>query len=148
MGRWADYRAWRKRRKELLAEEQDHALAREAYRVRAAFAAARGSGPDAEVRWGLAEDEVKVAELLELNGMPRWVAFEERFLVTEEGGEVTAAVRYQIGPERLLLGLLVADPARDEGALAGVLYSGSRTLAWEAGIPAVVVRGSASSRRA
>lgn len=144
MGRWADFRAWRKRRKELLAEEQDRALAREAYRVRKAFAAAERSRPDAEVRWGLAEDEAKVAELLELNGMPRWVAFEERFVVAEVGGEVAAAVRCQTGPKRLLLGLLVADPARDEGALAEALYAGARALAWEAGIPTVAVRGSES----
>ena len=145
MGRWADFRAWRKRRQELLAEEQDRALAREAYRVRKAFAAAERSRPDAEVRWGLAEDEAKVAELLELKGMPRWVAFEERFVVAEVGGEVAAAVRCQTGPERLLLGLLVADPARDEGALAEALYAGARALAGETGIPTVAVRRGSES---
>jgi len=141
MGRWADYRAWRKRREELLAEEQDRALAREARRMREAFASAEGGEPAVEVRWGLAEDGARVADLLELNGMPRWVAFEELFVVAAERGEVTAAVRYQAGRERLLLGLLVADPWRDRGALAEVLYSGARALAWESGIPRVVARG-------
>ena len=47
---------------------------------------------------GLLENEVKVAELLELNGMPRWVAFEERFIVAEREGEVLAAVRYRTEP--------------------------------------------------
>jgi len=141
MGRWADYRAWRKRREELLAEEQDRALAREARRMREAFASAEGGEPAVEVRWGLAEDGARIADLLELNGMPRWVAFEELFVVADERGEVTAAVRYRIGRERLLLGLLVADPWRDRGALAEVLYSGARELAWESGIPRVVARG-------
>jgi hypothetical protein len=148
MGRWADYKAWRERRKELVAEDQDRALAREARRVREAFASAEGSGPAVEVRWGLAEDGARIADLLELNGMPRWVAFEELFVVAAERGEVTAAVRYQTGRERLLLGLLVADPWRDRGALAEVLYSGARALAWEAGIPRVVVRVPENPRRA
>jgi hypothetical protein len=148
MGRWADYKAWRERRKELVAEDQDRALAREARRVREAFASAEGSGPAVEVRWGLAEDGARIADLLELNGMPRWVAFEELFVVADERGEVTAAVRYRIGRERLLLGLLVADPWRDRGALAEVLYSGARALAWESGIPRVVARGPENPRRA
>ena len=141
MGRWADYKAWRERRKELVAEDQDRALAREARRVREAFASAEGSGSAVEVRWGQAEDGARIADLLELNGMPRWVAFEELFVVADERGEVTAAVRYRVGRDRLLLGLLVADPWRDGGALAEALYSGVRALAWNAGIPRVVARG-------
>ena len=42
-----------------------------------------------EVRWGLREDEDSVAGLLELNGMSRPLAFEERFIVAvaePEGG--------------------------------------------------------------
>lgn len=141
MGHWADLKAWRKRRRALLAEEQEGALAREARRARQAFAAAEGGGlVGVVVRWGLAEDGAGVARLLELNGMPRWVAFEERFVVAEERGRVTAAVRYQTGPDRLLLGLLVADPLRDEGALARALYSRVRDLARDAGCPTVVVR--------
>ena len=148
MGRWEDYRVRSKRRRELLAEEQDRALAREARRAREAFAASEGDGPAVEVRWGLAEDTPRIAELLELNGMPRWVAFEELFVVAEERGKVTAAVRYRAGRGRLLLGLLVADPWRDGNALAGALYSGARALAWGAGIPAVVARGPGNPDRA
>src|SRR5215213_6142651 len=77
---------------------------------------------------GLLEDEAKVAELLELNGMPRWVAFEERFIVAEREGEVLAAVRYRTEPKRLLLGLLVADPWAGERRLAVDLYAGARRL--------------------
>ena len=80
--------------------------------------------------------------------MPKWVAFEELFVVAEERGKVTAAVRYRKEPHRMLLGLLVADPWRDGGALAGALYSGARLLAWEAGIPTVVARGPESPDRA
>lgn len=47
---------------------------------------------ETEVGWGLEEDEDLVAELLDLNGMSRWVAFEERFIVAEEKGEVLAAL--------------------------------------------------------
>ena len=129
MGRWAGYRAWRKRREKTVAQRQDEALAREARMVREAFAAASGGGPGVEVRWGLAEDADGIADLLELNGMPRWVAYEERFVVAEERGLVRAAVRYRTGPERLLLGLLVADPWRDERRLAVALYAGAGILA-------------------
>ena len=58
MDRWAGFGAWKERRGELL----------------------RGA-EEIEVRWGLPGDEGGIAELLELNGMPRWVAFEERFIV-------------------------------------------------------------------
>ena len=133
MDYWADFLAWRERRRELLREAQGRALAREARRVREAFAAVEESA-GVEVRWGLAEDEARVAELLELNGMPRWVAFEERFVVAEEGGEVRAAVRYRTEPKRLFLGLLVADPWAGERRLAVALYAGARGLARELGV--------------
>ena len=86
-----------------------------------------------EVRWGLPEDELRIAELLELNGMPRWVAYEERFIVAERGGEVLAGLRYRTEIKRLLLGLLVADPWVDEGALARALYVSAWSLAREIG---------------
>ena len=79
---WARYRAWRERRRRLLREQQDRALERERRRAREAFAPA-GVPTDAEVRWGLAGGEEGIAELLELHGIPRWVAFEERFIVAE-----------------------------------------------------------------
>ncbi len=93
-----------------------------------------------EVRWGLQEDEVCIAELLELNGMPRWVAFEERFIVAEERGEVLAALSYRTMSKRLLLGLLVADPWAGERPLATALYAGAVALALEAGIGEVRAR--------
>ena len=138
MGHWADYRAWRKRRKELLAEKKDRALEREARRIREAFATAEESGPGVEVRWGLAEDETAISELLELNGMPRWVAFEERFVVAEKGGQVLAALRYRTEPKRLVLGLLVADPWGGEPDLAAALYAGAGELAREMGASEVL----------
>ncbi len=47
---------------------------------------------------------------MELNGMLRPLAFEERFIVAEKKGEVLAAMRYRTERKRLLLGLFVADP--------------------------------------
>ncbi len=96
-----------------------------------------------EVRWGLEEDEKKVAELLDLNGVPRWVAFETRFLVAEEGGEVLAAIVYRTVPKRLCLGLLVVDPWAGEHELAVALYAGARDLAREMGIRQVWVESDA-----
>lgn len=89
---------------------------------------------DIDVRWGLEEDEKKVAELLELNGVSRWVAFETRFLVAEVGGEVLAAVAYRTMPKWLYLELLVVDPWAGERELAVALYAGARDLARGLGI--------------
>ncbi|CAN5305565.1 hypothetical protein BH24ACT19_BH24ACT19_08630 [soil metagenome] len=92
-----------------------------------------------EVRWGRPEDEIGIAELLELNGMPRWAAFEERFIVAASpDGEILAALRYRTASKRLLLGMLVADPWAGERALAGALYSGARDLAREMGVREVL----------
>ncbi len=79
------------------------------------------------------EDELRIAELLELNGMPRWVAYEERFIVAERGGEVLAGLRYHTDIKRLLVGLLVVDPWMGEGPLARALYAGAWSLAREIG---------------
>ncbi len=97
-----------------------------------------------EVRWGLREDEDGVAELLELNGMPRPLAFEERFIVAvvEPEGELLAALSYRTASKRLLLGFLVADPWAEERSLARALYAGAVALAWEAGIGEVHARPS------
>jgi hypothetical protein len=98
-----------------------------------------------EVRWGLDEDEAKIAELLELNGMPRWVAFEERFIVAaRQDGRVLAALRYRAEKGRLVLGLLVADPWEGERRLAAALYSGAEDLAREIGVREVLTRPPAS----
>lgn len=135
MDYWVDLR-----RRELVREAQERRLASE---VRKAYATRTHSNkrPGAvEVRWSLLEDEAKVAELLELNGMPRWVAFEERFVIAERDGEVLAAIRYRTEPRRLLLGLLVADPWVEERRLAVDLYAGTRRLALELGASDVVAR--------
>src|SRR3712207_845193 len=49
----------------------------------------RADGPAAGlpvVRLATALDAPRIADLLQLNGMPRWVAFEERFLLVGENG--------------------------------------------------------------
>ena len=135
---WSRFWGWRERRRALLREEQERALAREAARVRAAFAAAEEGPWTIEVRWGLPADETVVAELLELNGMPRWVAFEERFIVVEKDGKVLGALRYRTESKRLLLGLLVVDPWAGEERLARALYAGAGDLARELGVGEVV----------
>ena len=128
---WADLSAWKEHRRELLQEAQERQLEREARRARKTRATRIYSKkrPGAvEVRWGLLENEAKVAELMELNGMPHWVAFEQRFVVAQRDGEVLAAVRYRTEPRRLLLGLLLADPWAGERRLALALYAGARRL--------------------
>jgi hypothetical protein len=92
-----------------------------------------------EVRWGRLEDEVGIADLLELNGMPRWAAFEERFIVAARSdGRILAALRYRTSSKRLLLGMLVADPWGGERVLARALYSGAADLAREMGVREVL----------
>ena len=141
MSGWSEYKAWRERRRELLGEEQERALAREARRVREVFAAAEASGPGVGVRWGLAEDGARVAGLLELNGMPRWVAFEERFIVAEGArGRLLAAMRDRTESKRLILGLPVVDPWAGERRMMGALYEGAARLAREIGVTEVVAR--------
>ena len=139
---WADFEVWRRRREELIREAQERALAREARKVREAFAAVEerpaGALAGMEVRWGLVEDEPAVADLLQLNGMPRWVAFEERFIVAEKGGKIVGALRYATESKRLSLGLLVVDPWAGERRTAKALYDGSRELAQELGANEVV----------
>ena len=137
---WFKFRGWRERRRALLREER--ALAQEAARVRAAIAAAEEGPGTIEVRWDLPADETAVAELLELNGMPRWVAFEERFIVAEGDGKVLGALRYRTESKRLLLGLLVVDPWAGEGRLARALYAGAGDLARELGLGEVVASAS------
>jgi hypothetical protein len=96
------------------------------------------SSEKVRVRWGLAEDEPAVADLLQLNGMPQWVAFEERFIVAERGGKVLGALRYRTESKRLLLGLLVVDPWAGEERLARALYAGAGDLARGLGVGEVV----------
>ena len=96
------------------------------------------AGEEIEVRWGLPEDEFRIAKLLELNGMSRWVALGEQFIVAEKKGEVLAALRYRTASKWLLLGLLVADPWAEERPLAAALYAGAVELAREIGVGEVV----------
>ena len=138
MSWWADLEVWRNRHRELLREAQERQLAREARRIREAFAPLEKRPGAVVVRWGLSEDEAWIAELLELNGMPRWVAFEERFIVAEREGEVLAALRYRTEPERIVLGLLVVDPWGGEPDLAVALYAGAGELAREMGASEVL----------
>ncbi len=95
-----------------------------------------------EVRWGLPEDEAQIAELLELNGMGRTLASQERFVVAaaKPGGKVLAVLRYRTEPKRLLLGLLVSDPWAQERPLAVALYAGAGELAREIGAREVLAR--------
>jgi hypothetical protein len=72
--------------------------------------------------------------------MPRWVAFEERFIVVEEDAALTAAVRFREEAGRLHLGLMVTDPWADEGSLATALYAGARELARRLGLRGVRAR--------
>ncbi len=127
-----------------LARERREELLREAAERRLARVSGGGSddwGGDAVVvRWGLAEDEPAVAGLLELNGMPRWVAYEERFIVAEREGRVLGALRYRTESKRLHLGLLVVDPWAGEARLALALYAGAGELARELGVGVVLAR--------
>ncbi|MCA1687201.1 MAG: hypothetical protein LC714_01060 [Actinobacteria bacterium] len=143
---WADFGVWEERRKELLREAEHRRLARELREAREVRAAERpgedsvGLPDGIEVRWGLLEDEPRIAEILELNGMPRWIAFEERYIVAEKDGEILAALRYRTEPKRLLLGLLVSDPWAEERPLAVALYAGTGELAREMGVGEVLAR--------
>ena len=130
----------RVRREELLREAEERRLARALVENRSGEGLSAGleDWDRTTVRWGLAEDEPAVADLLQLNGMPRWVAFEERFVVAEEGGKVLGALRYRTESKRLLLGLLVVDPWAGEERLALALYDGARDLALELGVGEVV----------
>ncbi len=136
----------RERREGLLREAEERRLARALLKNRLGSGAGRSAGLEdwdrPLVRWGLAEDEPAVADLLELNGMPRWVAFEERFVVAEEDGKVLGALRYRTESKRLLLGLLVVDPWAGEERLARALYAGAGDLARELGVGEVVASAS------
>ncbi len=141
MSGWLDLELARERRAELLREADGRRLAREVARSAAGEVKERGT----EVRWGLAEDEAAVADLLQLNGMPRWVAFEERFIVAERGGRLVGAVRYVTESKRLSLGLLVVDPWAGERRTAAALYRRAVDLARDLGaleVLATTARGS------
>jgi hypothetical protein len=122
-------------RKELLREAEERRLARRVRGTRRTaernVETAGGRDSAVTVRWGLHGDDEKIAGLLELNGLPRWVAFEERFVVAEREGVIVAALSYRTEPKRMLLGALISDPWAGERALAVALYTGVRHLARE-----------------
>ncbi len=131
---WLDGYGVPERQGELLREAEERRLVRLAREGSAAGQTGRVmTDREVEVRWGLLSDDEGISRLLELNGMPRWVAFGERFIVAEEDGEVVAALRYRTEPKRLVLGLLVADPWAGERRLAVTLYAGAVELAREMG---------------
>jgi hypothetical protein len=66
--------------------------------------------------------------------MPRWVAFEEQFIIVDEGEALTAAIRFRQECGRLHLGLLVTDPRAEEQPLAVALYVGARSMARRFGL--------------
>ncbi|MDQ3862741.1 MAG: hypothetical protein M3317_04435 [Actinomycetota bacterium] len=138
----------RERQRELLREAEERRHSRALRRARRQGEPRGRGGPEGltgvEVRWGLAEDEPAVAELLELNGVPHWISFEERFLVAHKEGKVLGAVRYKTESKRLVLGLLVVDPWAGEERLAPELYRGAGELAREIGAREVVVSASRS----
>lgn len=145
MGDPFDLELARERREELLREAEDRRIARASRRnVEENRHGGEGVPAGVEVRWGLARDEAAVADLLELNGMPRWIAFEERFVVARKDGEVLGALRYRTESKRLLLGLLVVDPWAGEEPIARALYRGAGELAEEMGVGEVVVSATRS----
>ena len=132
----------RGRQEELLREAEERRIAGALRKARRGVEEGKRSATreleGLKVGWGLAEEESAVADLLELNGMPRWVAFEERFIVAQKDGKVLGAVRYRTESKRLMLGLLVVDPWAGEERLALALYRGSKELAREMGAGEVV----------
>lgn len=147
MNGWLDLEVARERRSELLREAERRRLARKLIEARKTRVEPL-LGEEAhepvpryiETRWGLSEDEPRIAELLDLNGMPRRAAFEKQFVVAQEDGEVLAATSYRTTPKRLHLGPVVADPWAGERELAVALYAGVKDLAQEMGVREIRVR--------
>ncbi len=99
-----------------------------------------GASVPTDVRLGLVEDGPRIAELLELRGIPRWVAFEERFILAERGRRVVGVLCFRRDLGRLHLGLLVTNPQLDEGPLVARLYAGTRKVARELGVREIRAR--------
>lgn len=94
-----------------------------------------------EVRRSSAEDTPRISDFLEFNGIPRWVAFEERFIVAEESGRLVAAVRFREDVGGLRLGLLATGSISGERALAVALYSAAKVMARGLGLREVHIHG-------
>lgn len=139
MSGWVKFWGWRGKREGLKWDAKQEL----AKKVRRGMGTDRGGeeGGVVNVRWGTVADEPLVARLMELNGMPRWVAFEERFIVAEgSGGRLLAAMRYRTESQRLVLGLPVVDPWAGELKMVGALYRGAVELAHGIGAAEVVAR--------
>jgi hypothetical protein len=90
-----------------------------------------------EVRLGRDDDAAQISRLLDLRGVPSWVALEERFLVAERGGRIVAVARFRQDGQWLYLGFFATNPRTDEGSLAACLNSGARAVARELGLRGV-----------
>ena len=86
------------------------------------------------MRWGVPEDALMIAALLESRGVPCWMAFEERFVVAERDGKLVAVLRFREAPGLLHLGLLIAEPWAEEDGLTAALYAGARNMARGLGV--------------
>ena len=142
----------RERHRELLREARHARLARELSRARAdrgdRLPAGEGSAHAPKhwkARQGAPEDAPRIAALLELNGTSCWVAFEERFLLVEEAGEIVAALCFRQDFERLYTGFLVTVPWLEERPLANALYNGARDAARRIGLKEVRVQAPRSA---
>ena len=126
----------RERHRELLREARQARLAHKLGRARMDRGVGTPTGDESaydvrqrNVRQGVPADAPQIAGLLEVNDISCWVAFEERFLVVEEAGEIVAALRFRQDFERLYLGFLVTTPWTEERPLAVALYNRARDVA-------------------
>lgn len=121
----------RARCEELLREARQKWLVKEVSEAHEDRGAGEPGRETIRVRWSLATDDIRIADLLHLNGVPRWIAFDQSFIVAEHSTHILAAVRYWTEQDCLRLGLLVADPRNEERRLAVALYAKVRKLAKE-----------------
>ncbi|MGH3088808.1 MAG: hypothetical protein ACRDSJ_15995 [Rubrobacteraceae bacterium] len=130
------------RRRELLDEAEQNRLARKSRRSKNAPVEGKEHirEPCPEVRPGDVEDAARIADFLEVNGAPRWVAFEEHFILAEEDGEVLGVLRFREDSGQLYLGLLVTAAWAEERPLAVGLYAGARVMARGLGLREVRAR--------
>ena len=104
MNRLADRWFFVRRHQELLEEAGWVRLVRRLRRAPKGRPGGVSNGRLAKYQWqtyastrGSSEDAPRIAGLMELNGMPRWVAFEERFILAEDKGKLMAVVRFPRG---------------------------------------------------
>jgi hypothetical protein len=78
------------RLRELIREADQEQLARELHHAQKT-PAGRPATSHADAR----PDAPRIVRLLELNGTPRWVAFEKHFIIVDDGESLTAAIRFR-----------------------------------------------------